>query len=116
MRMIEGRATDFIVTPTGKIMHGLSLIYVLRNIEGIDEFKIIQKAKDHLLVKIVRNSRYQSASSEQIPRELQARMGAPVTVALEFVDRIEAERSGKFRYVVSEVPEAHSSPPLNDVP
>lgn len=103
MRVVEGRVTDFIVTPSGRIMHGLSLIYVLRDRPGIDKFKIIQRATDSVVIRIIKNAKYQADDSEQIVRQIQERMGARIQVALEFVEDIPAERSGKFRYVVSEV-------------
>jgi phenylacetate-CoA ligase len=46
LKSVEGRSTDFIVTSRGTIMHGLALIYVVRDIEGIKEFKIVQEDYD----------------------------------------------------------------------
>lgn len=103
MRIIEGRATDFIITPAGKVMHGLSLIYVLRDMEGIDQFKIIQKATDALLIKLVRNSKFKPTDPEWIRSQIQERMGSEVCVTFEIVDKIDPDASGKFRYVVSEI-------------
>jgi phenylacetate-CoA ligase len=104
---IEGRTTDFIVTPEGKIMHGLALIYVLREVPGVEEFKIIQKRQDFIIVLIVKNHNFKMESESLIIHGLQKRLGEKVNVELEYVSGIQSEKSGKFRYVVSEV-----QPPL----
>ena len=42
LKEIQGRTTDFVVASDGTIMHGLALIYVIRDIPGVENFKIIQ--------------------------------------------------------------------------
>ncbi|MFZ2293567.1 MAG: AMP-binding protein, partial [Polaromonas sp.] len=40
---IQGRSTDFVVAADGTVMHGLSLIYILRDMPGVKAFKVIQE-------------------------------------------------------------------------
>ncbi|MCA1804557.1 MAG: AMP-binding protein [Xanthomonadaceae bacterium] len=47
LQAIEGRSTDFILARDGTLMHGLSLIYIVRDIPGVANFKIIQENIDH---------------------------------------------------------------------
>lgn len=104
MEAIEGRTTDFIVTPDGKIMHALSLIYILRDLEGIEQFKIIQKSKKFLLINLIKNNNFSVASEKIIKQKIKELMGEEVIVNLKFVKSIEPEeKSGKFKYVVSDV-------------
>jgi phenylacetate-CoA ligase len=100
---IEGRTTDFVVTPDGRMMHALGLIYILRDIEGIEKFKIIQKSADYLQIKITRNGKYLQAYEETIRDKIQKVMGGRVNIDFDYVDNIETEKSGKYKYVVSEV-------------
>jgi len=104
MSNIEGRTTDFIITPNGKIMHALSLIYILRDLEGIEAFKIIQKKKDYLIIKIVKNQKFTAGTQSRIKDEIIKTMETPVHIEIQFVNEIEPEKSGKYRYVISEVP------------
>jgi len=104
MSNIEGRTTDFIITPSGKIMHALSLIYILRDLEGIEAFKIIQKKKDYLIIKIVKNQKFTAKTQNKIKDEIIKTMESPVHIEIQFVNEIEPEKSGKYRYVISEVP------------
>jgi phenylacetate-CoA ligase len=101
---IQGRTTDFVVARDGTVMHGLSLIYVLRGVPGIDKFKIVQESLDHTRIQLVLTAAFDRAGLGDIERGIQARLGAGVRVDLEPVADLPVERSGKFRYVVSKVP------------
>src|SRR5204862_1000171 len=50
LKEIQGRSTDFVVAQNGTIMHGLALIYVLRDLQGVQAFKIVQESIDHTRV------------------------------------------------------------------
>jgi phenylacetate-CoA ligase len=100
---IMGRTTDFIVRPDGAVMHALSVIYVLRAVEGVREFKIIQRSVGHLDVLVVPGPAWQDSAKEGIVAQLRRRMESPVRVDINLVDDIPPEASGKHRYVVSHV-------------
>lgn len=104
LKGIEGRATDFIVTPSGKIMHALSLIYILRDLPDIKAFKVIQKAKDYLVILLVKGPGFSENTEGKIKEEVRKIMEAPININFQYVKEIEPEKSGKYRYVVSEVP------------
>lgn len=101
---VAGRTTDFIVRSDGTVMHALAVIYVLRAIEGVAEFKLIQHEPDEVEVLLVRDRRWSDASEARIIAGLTARLGEDVRVTVRRCDEIPAEASGKFRYVVSRVP------------
>ena len=109
LKEIQGRSTDFVVAADGTVMHGLALIYVLRDLPGLSAFKIIQHSLQHTEVQVVpEGGTLLPATSERIANGLRARLGAGVAVDIRPVPFIAAEQSGKFRYVVSHVklPEA----------
>lgn len=105
LKYIEGRTTDFVVAANGTMMHGLALIYILRELDGIEEFKIIQETKLHTRIQIVPsiNKAVPEVLKDKIIRGFKARLGDEVVIDLETVSQIEAEKSGKFRYVISKV-------------
>jgi len=106
MKKIQGRTTDFIVSPDGRWQHGLSLIYVIRDIPGVAEFKIIQEAVDDVRVLLkVHETLFPDKGKSQIIEGFKRRMGQGVNVNIEMVDEIEKDASGKYRYVVSKVAE-----------
>jgi phenylacetate-CoA ligase len=101
---VTGRTTDFVVRADGAVMHALAVIYVLRAVEGVASFKLIQHALDDLEVLVVRDDRWREESRARIVAGLRARLGPTVRVAVKLLDAIPAEPSGKVRQVVSRVP------------
>jgi len=103
LREIQGRTTDFVVACDGTVMHGLALIYVIRDLPGIEAFKIIQETKLHVRVLVVETEKYSPKVEAAICGGIRARLGQQVLVEVEHVEDIPREQSGKFRYVVSNV-------------
>jgi phenylacetate-CoA ligase len=103
---IKGRTTDFVVTPDGRWQHALSVIYVVRDIEGVDEFKIVQNAVDDVTVLLkIHENLYPAEGDRRIIDGFKKRMGQDVHVTVERTDQIPRDASGKYRYVVSKVVE-----------
>ncbi len=103
IRELQGRSTDFIVARDGTVMHGLALIYVLRELPGIAGFKIVQESLDLTRVQVVRGDGFTGDTPERIRAGIARRLGEGVEVRVELVDGIAPERSGKYRYVMSKV-------------
>ncbi len=103
LKEIQGRTTDFVIAKDGTILHGLALIYVLRDLPGVASFKIIQESLDLTRVLILCDDQYCESSEETIRQEFKKRLGNDVEISVEQVDEIPKEKSGKFRYVVSRV-------------
>jgi phenylacetate-CoA ligase len=103
LKEIQGRSTDFVVAQDGTVMHGLSLVYVVRDIPGVAQFKIVQESLELTRVYVCAGEGFDPAAGAVIQTGLKARLGHGVAVEVDLVDTIPAERSGKFRYVVSRV-------------
>jgi len=103
LKEIQGRTTDFIHAVDGTVMHGLALIYTVRDLPGVREFKIVQHTRERVEVVIVADSAFGAAEQRRIASDFRVRLGAAVDVAITRVDCIAPERSGKHRYVVSHV-------------
>jgi phenylacetate-CoA ligase len=58
---VTGRQTDFVVAADGRVMHALAVIYVLRAVPGIAQFKCIQHALDRMEVQIVPDAGWNEA-------------------------------------------------------
>jgi len=100
---IQGRTTDFVVAADGTIVHGLAVIYPIRDIPGIAAFKVIQHTKEQMTVQIVPGEVCGSEVEATITAGIKARLGQMVNVTVERVADIPRENSGKFRYIVSHV-------------
>lgn len=104
LEQLEGRSTDFVVAADGTMMHGLALIYILRDMSGIDGFKIIQHSLERTEILLVTpTQQLPSQQEQQIAAAFQQRLGSNVQIELTYVSSIAAEASGKYRYVISKV-------------
>lgn len=102
LREIQGRSTDFVVAADGTVMHGLALIYILRDLPGLKKFKIIQHSCERTQVLMQVDAGFDKASHlPGIVQGFKLRLGHGVQVDVDWVHDIPAEKSGKFRYVVS---------------
>jgi phenylacetate-CoA ligase len=98
---IQGRSTDFVVAADGTVMHGLALIYVLRDLPGIQSFKVTQETRLRTRVEVVPGPGFEDRTTRSITAGFQARLGAAVNVDVQLVQAIDPEKSGKYRYIVS---------------
>jgi phenylacetate-CoA ligase len=101
LKEIQGRSTDFVIAADGTVMHGLSLIYILRDLTGLKSFKVIQETRQLTRVLLVTEPSFAKEQLATIVSGFKQRLGAQVEVQVSIVDAIAAEKSGKFRYIVS---------------
>ena len=98
---IQGRSTDFVVAADGTVMHGLSLIYILRDLVGVQSFKVVQETRALTRVLLVVDYSFAPDAVTHIISGFKQRLGSEVSVVVDLVDNIPAEKSGKFRYIIS---------------
>ena len=104
LKEIQGRSTDFVVAADGTVMHGLALVYVLRDLPGLHRFKIVQHTLTETQVLLQPESGFDADRCLPLIVEgFKRRLGEQVHVQVEICSELPAERSGKFRYVVSHV-------------
>lgn len=106
LKEIQGRSTDFLIAQDGTVLHGLALIYILRDLPGIASFKITQESLDLTVVDIVKGPEYSDDNEQAIKEVFHQRLGQDVEITIHYCDEIEPEKSGKFRYVISKVSNA----------
>jgi phenylacetate-CoA ligase len=109
---VEGRSNDSIVAPDGRIINSLALIYSVREIEGIERFRVRQHALDRFHVQMVRNENFPGDAEERIRNSWTQLLRSPLHVTFEYLPGLPLEPSGKFRHVVSELT-AGRSPQAN---
>jgi phenylacetate-CoA ligase len=103
---IQGRSTDFVIAEDGTVMHGLSLIYVIRDLAGVKSFKVTQESRRLTRVELVPEPGFDPAAVRSIVSGFKGRLGAAVDVQVQIVSDIAPEKSGKYRYIVSHALEA----------
>jgi len=103
LKEIQGRSTDFLVAKNGTVMHGLALIYILRDLPQVRAFKIVQESLDLTRVLVVPEGQLSEESLNKVVQGFKARLGEDVQVDIDVVQQIPPEKSGKYRYVVSKL-------------
>jgi phenylacetate-CoA ligase len=104
LERIEGRVADYVVTPSGELVSGISLTdHFGTVVPGIAQLQIVQETIDRLLFRIVRDPCFGPASLEQLQALVYERFGPGVGYDCEYVERIPQEPSGKYRFCISKV-------------
>jgi phenylacetate-CoA ligase len=104
MEAITTKAEDIVVTPDGRHISPSVLTHPFKPMHNIKESQISQSTSNHILVKIVRRLEYTDKDTQQLLDGLRERLGTDVSIELDFVSEIPREPSGKFRWIISQVP------------
>lgn len=108
LKQIDGRSTDFVVASDGTVMHGLALIYILRELSFVRMFRIIQESRQEIQVQLVLAGQDVPDLHRAIIVPIRQRLGETVNVALEIVSHIAPEATGKYRYIINRMPSGYT--------
>ena len=111
LEYVEGRSNDTIVAPDGRMINSLALIYSVREIPGIERFRIRQTSVSSFHIQVVRNSIFSKDSEQRISTNWTRLFRGPVDIAFEYLQELPPDPSGKFRHVVSDVRTAATGAP-----
>ncbi len=116
LKRVEGRRTDFLITPGGRVMHALGVIYILREVQTIKEFQVVQEALDRVRVDVVPEPAFSDREREGIEHRIRTLLGEGVEVLVHVTTGIPHAPSGKFRFVISHIADAYLEGILAGVP
>lgn len=106
VRSLGGRVTDTLVRPDGRKVHGLALIYVLRELPGVVRFRCVQEDRESLRVEVVPGPGFDTGRiGPDLVERVHRVMGDGLRVDVQVVDGLEPLPSGKHRYVLCRVPD-----------
>jgi phenylacetate-CoA ligase len=104
LEKIEGRVADYVLTPRGELISGISLTENFAvMVPGIAQLQIVQEEVDRFLFRIVKGSDFGQQSLDTIQSLVAERFGPDVRYVCEYLDRIPQEPSGKYRFCISKV-------------
>lgn len=99
---IDGRQEDYIILPNGARLGRLD--HIFKDLVNIQEAQIVQRQPGEMTIRVVRSRAYTAADEKMLLAETRQRVGGDLKISIEYVDRLERSRSGKLRFVVSEIP------------
>jgi phenylacetate-CoA ligase len=116
MRILEGRADDFLTTIDGKLVSPTVFFpypFEEADFRGIAQFRIIQETRDKLVIVIaLRNGfQHEDAVLQNAEQRIQQLFGAAMQVEFRIVEDLRRDPSGKLRKVISHVPVTFGSSP-----
>lgn len=98
---IDGRKEDYVVLPSGTRLGRLD--HIFKDLIEIREAQIYQPDRGTIIFKIVKREGYNLEVERHLLGEARKRLGQKVKIAVEYVSSLERSRTGKLRFVVSEV-------------
>lgn len=98
---IDGRKEDYVVLPNGARLGRLD--HIFKDLTRIREAQIYQPKQETIIFKIVKGEGYGPEMERRLLDEAHKRLGREVTIKVEYVSSLERSRTGKLRFVVSEV-------------
>ncbi len=101
MQNVQGRVIDYIIAPDGRWMLGLAMTLIILHIPGIEQYQIVQETLEHIVVRLVKGKEFPVDGEQRIVSGMQARLGQSVRIEIRNETKIEPEKSGKFRFVIS---------------
>ena len=105
MRPTSGRLVDYFVLAGGQRVAPYSMTCAIEGVPGMRQYQIAQTASNRVLVRVVPLDDFDAAAEAAI-QSLLAPVLPGVSVSVERVARLAAERSGKYRIVRTELPPA----------
>jgi len=104
LHSVSGRATDVVVTPEGGRVHGMFFEYLPKYFLGeIRRFQIVQQSVESLEVNVVKDEGFSGDTLPRFEGMLRETLGGVIGIRFHLVESIARERTGKQRFVRSEV-------------
>ena len=101
---LEGREADYVVTPEGEYVSGISLTEnFAMYLKEVKQIQLVQDKIDHILVRIVRDQDKNGKVEEAVKQLVSERFSPSMKHSIEYLDAIPQERSGKYRFCISKV-------------
>jgi phenylacetate-CoA ligase len=96
---IIGRVADYLKTPEGEWVSGISLTENFATlIPGMKQFQIIQDHNDHVILRVVSGKDFGERSLKKIEELVKKRFGTKMRYSINYVEKISPDSSGKYRF------------------
>lgn len=103
MGAVQGRSHDWIITPSGKTIHGQIFTHALIVHGNVEKFRVYQSADYSIRIEVVVNKKFNERNERMIIENLESVISEPIPISLHKVNDISPGNSGKFRWIKSEI-------------
>jgi phenylacetate-CoA ligase len=102
LRSMLGRAYDVVRAPNGNSLGGTFWGHMLK--ENVEKFQVVQDEIDRVRIAIVPDGEFGEKQRKQVLERVREACGDQMKVEFEIKADIETTRSGKHRYIISNLP------------
>lgn len=115
---IDGREADSLYSLERGIISNANMSNVIKHLpNSIINIQFVQNTNNHILIKIVVDkNRYNKESEKHIFEEMLIRFGEKMIFDIEYVDKIERTKGGKYRMIINNINNSFYSPKGEQTP
>ena len=114
LREVSGRVADYLLTPDGDYVSGISLTENFATlIPGVEQVQVIQDRRNHIIVRLVPDPGFGEESRARISALIAERFGPGMSYDVTLEDRIPPEASGKYRFSINQLREFVEEPSID---
>lgn len=103
LERVWGRSSDFIVTRTGKLIHGEYFTHLFYHVPQVSSFQVVQQSLDDVHVSVVLHPGINEFSFDTLRDKMSKSLGQGVRCEINVVESIPRSSSGKHRFTISQV-------------
>ncbi len=100
---LEGRVTDYVITPSGKLINGVALSTIIPKFENVEQLQILQQDVDKVTLNIVANNLYSSKDERKLLEILDAFFDRELKMVCSYQKTTLNENSGKMRFIINKL-------------
>ncbi|HEY3933843.1 MAG TPA: hypothetical protein VGL65_04430 [Gemmatimonadales bacterium] len=97
---VTGRQLDILVTPDGRQLPGEFFPHILKELQGVQRFQVIQEIPEEVVIRVV-SPRWSARDEEWLRHEVAAVAGPTLQITIDLVDDIPLTAAGKLQVVVN---------------
>lgn len=99
---VVGRNQEFIITPDGAKLTAIYFAHNLKEFAWVSAYQMLQKSKDHLLIRIVSGEQISDSMKQEADAQLRPKIG-DMKLEFEQVGELQKRANGKIPVIISEV-------------
>jgi len=103
LSQVQGRTTDFLSFRDRRVS-GPALTLVIADMKEIRQAQFVQTGDASVILRVVPGNSYSADTVKELRSRMLRYLGADVALSVEETQSIQSEASGKFRFVIHDVP------------
>lgn len=100
---VQGRTYDIIRKSDGTAVPGVIFTHAVKPLQQLDRFQVVQHKLGSVVIYYTANNELGQAAADEVTQKIHGEVGSGFGVSFQRVEQLEAAKSGKYRWIRSEV-------------